>query len=88
MIKPTPTTCMAISFPMPNDAQATGMSISEPPATPEAPQAPTVATIHRIRAVGISTWMPIVCAAASERIAIVIAAPLILIVAPRGMEIE
>ena len=36
MMKPTPTTCMAMSLEMPNREQAMGMSSSEPPATPDA----------------------------------------------------
>ena len=87
-MKPTPTTCMAMSLWMPKLEQATGMRSSEPPATPEAPQAPMVEMTHRSSAVGMSTSMPRVLAAASERTAIVMAAPLMLIVAPRGMDRE
>ena len=39
MIKPMPTTCMAMSLEIPNILQAIGMRSSEPPATPEEPQA-------------------------------------------------
>ena len=88
MMKPTPTTCIAMSLPMPNEAQATGISSREPPATPEAPQAPMVETRQSSSAVGRSTLMPSVCAAARESTAIVMAAPLMLIVAPSGMEME
>ena len=88
IIKPTPTTCIAISLLIPKDAHATGMSNNEPPATPEAPQAPTVAIMDNNNAIKISTSIPSVRAAARERIAIVIAAPDILIVAPSGIEIE
>ena len=40
-IKPTPTTCIAISFGIPNKLQASGTNNNEPPATPEAPHADT-----------------------------------------------
>ncbi len=86
MMKPTPTTCMEMSLEIPKDAQATGISSREPPATPEAPHAPTVETMQSSSAVGRSTWMPRVLAAARARTEIVMAAPDILIVAPRGME--
>ena len=39
MTKPTATTCIAMSFEMPNRPQLSGINSSEPPATPEAPQA-------------------------------------------------
>ena len=39
IMKPTPTTCIAISFEIPNKLQARGISKSDPPATPEAPAA-------------------------------------------------
>ena len=51
MIKPTPTTCMAISFGIPNKLHARGMSKSEPPATPEAPAAAIADRTLRISAV-------------------------------------
>ena len=60
MMNPTPTTCMARSFPMPKEAQATGMRRREPPATPDDPQAPMVATRERRKAVGRSTEIPMV----------------------------
>ena len=88
MINPTPTTCMAISLSMPKLEQATGIKSSEPPATPEAPHAPTVEMIHSNNAVGMSTEMPSVCAAAKLKTAIVIDAPAMLIVAPNGIEME
>ena len=34
MMKPTPTACIAIPFPMPRKEQAIGMRSSEPPAAP------------------------------------------------------
>ncbi len=40
-INPTPTTCIAMSFGIPNKLHARGTNKSEPPATPEAPQALT-----------------------------------------------
>lgn len=40
IIKPTATTCMAMSLFIPKRAQARGTRRSDPPATPEAPQAP------------------------------------------------
>ena len=73
---------------MPKLAHATGISKSEPPATPDAPHAPTVEIMHSRSAVGKSTEIPNVCAAAKLKTAIVIAAPAMLIVAPSGMEIE
>ena len=39
MMKPTATTCIATSLGIPNRLQASGISSSEPPATPDAPQA-------------------------------------------------
>ena len=44
-IKPTPTTCMAMSLEMPNKLHASGINNKEPPAIPEAPQAETAAMI-------------------------------------------
>ncbi|MNJ72148.1 hypothetical protein D3C77_687700 [compost metagenome] len=55
MMKPTPTTCMAISFDMPNKLHASGISSSEPPATPEAPAADMADRTLRISAVPKST---------------------------------
>ena len=46
------------------------------------------ARMQRIRAVGKSTLIPRVCAAARAMMEIVIAAPPMLMVAPRGMEME
>ena len=86
--KPTLTTCMAKSLEIPKRLQATGMSRREPPATPEAPQAENAATILRTRAVPKSTLIPSVLTAAKVRVLIVIAAPAMLIVAPRGIETE
>ena len=58
MIKPTPTTCIEMSFEMPKSEQAMGIKRREPPATPEAPHAPNVAMRQRKMAVGISTEIP------------------------------
>ena len=88
MIKPTPTTCMAISLLIPNRLQAKGISKSEPPATPDAPQAPTAEMTQRRNAVAKSTGMSSVCTAESVSTAIVIAAPDMLMVAPSGMDTE
>ncbi len=88
MIKPTATTCIATSFGMPNMLHASGISSSEPPATPEAPQAQRAATTLSSRAVGTSTAMPSVFTAASVSTVMVIAAPAMLMVAPSGMETE
>ena len=67
---------------------AIGISSSEPPATPDTPAAANADTMHSSSAVGMSTGMPRVWAAASVITEIVIAAPAMLTVAPSGMEIE
>ena len=87
MMKPTPTTCIEISLPIPNDAQATGIRRSEPPATPDVPHAPIVETMQSRNAVGRSMAIPSVWAAARDRTEIVMDAPAMLMVAPSGMEI-
>lgn len=69
------------------EAQATGIRRREPPATPEAPQAPTVEIRHRRSAVGRSTTIPNVLAAAKASTEMVMEAPAMLIVAPSGIEI-
>ena len=79
---------MAISLEIPNSEQAIGISSRDPPATPEAPQAAKVESTLRIKAVGMSTAIPIVCAQASVITDMVIAAPSILMVAPSGMDTE
>ena len=81
-------TCIATSLLIPKSEHAIGMRRSEPPATPDAPQAPRVATIQRSNAEGKSTETPIVLAAAKVIMAMVIAAPSILMLAPRGIETE
>ena len=88
MMKPMPTTCMAMSLGMPRSEQATGMRRREPPATPEAPQADTAASTQRMTPVTKSTWMPSVCAAAMAMTEMVTVAPPMLIVAPRGIDTE
>lgn len=88
IIKPTPTTCMAMSFDIPNKPHASGINNKEPPATPDAPHAQTAATILSSKAVGISTLIPRVLTAVKVNTVMVIAAPAMLIVAPRGIEIE
>ena len=88
MIKPIPTTCMATSFGILNKEHAIGIKSSDPPATPEAPQAESVARRLKIIAVGKLTSIPMVWAAASVMTVMVMAAPFILMVAPRGMVTE
>ena len=73
-MKPTPTTCMATSLGIPKRLQAIGIRRREPPATPEAPAALAAARMQRIRAVGKSTLIPSVCAAARAIMEMVIAA--------------
>ena len=87
-MKPTPTTCIAMSFEMPNSEHAIGMSSSEPPATPEAPHAPRADMIESKIAAGSETCIPSVLAAASVMMVMVMAATSMLIVAPRGIETE
>ena len=88
MMKPTATTCMAISLGIPNRLHARGISNNEPPATPEAPQAQMAATTLSSTAVGRSTVIPRVCTAARVSTVIVMAAPAMLMVAPRGIDTE
>lgn len=68
--------------------QAIGIRSKDPPATPEAPAALKAASTQRMIDVRKSTWIPSVCAVDNAITEIVIAAPAMLIVAPRGMEIE
>ncbi len=67
-MNPTPTTCIATSFGIPKRLQASGIRRSDPPATPEAPAALAAERTHRISAVGKSTWISSVCAAASAMV--------------------
>ena len=87
-MNPVATTCIAISLSIPNKLQANGINNNEPPATPEAPHAEIAAIKLSNNAVGKSTAIPKVLTAASVSTVIVIAAPPMLIVAPRGIETE
>ena len=60
MMKPTATTCMAMSLSMPNSEHASGIRSREPPGTPEAPAAPMAARADSRTAVGISGNMPVI----------------------------
>src|SRR5690606_4012065 len=82
---PIATTCIATSEEMPNRPHATGISSSEPPATPEAPHADTAATTDRIIMVVKSTLIPRVFTAARVKTVMVTEAPPILIAAPSGI---
>ena len=82
------TTCIAISLGMLNKLQASGISSKDPPATPEAPVAAMVATTLSNKAEPKSTGIPKVWAAAKVNTLMVMAAPAILIVAPRGRVTE
>lgn len=73
---------------MPNREQAMGISSNDPPATPDAPHAAKVESTLRITAVGRSTAIFRVLAHARVITEMVIAAPSILMVEPRGMETE
>ena len=87
-MKPTSTACMAISFEMPKNEQAIGMSSREPPATPDAPQAARVDRKLSAMAVGMETSTPMVRATDRDMMVITAAAPSMLMVAPSGMETE
>ena len=69
---------------MPNRLHAMGISSRGAPATPEEPQAAMEATTLSRKAVGKSTEMPRVLAAARVRTEMVMAAPAMLMVAPKG----
>lgn len=88
MMNPTPTTCIAMSLEIPNKEHATGINKREPPAIPDAPHAEMADKILKTIAVGMLTLIPNVCTAANVMTVIVIAAPSILIVDPRGMDTE
>src|SRR5471032_84830 len=79
---------MAISLGMPNRLHASGISSSEPPATPEAPQAQIAATTLSRIAVAMSTAMPNVCTAARLITVMVRPPPAMLMVAPSGIDTE
>ena len=86
MMKPTATTCMAVFWSIPKSPQASGMSMRDPPGTPEVPAAQTEDTTQRKTAVQRSTLIPSEYAAESVITVIVTAAPAMLIVAPSGIE--
>ncbi len=88
MMNPMATICMATVSDMPNSEQAMGIRRSEPPATPDAPHAPIVAMTDSATASHIGMSMPRVAAATMVMTVIVIAAPFMFIVAPRGMDTE
>ena len=77
-----------MSLEIPKIEHASGININEPPAIPDVPHAQTTEAIHMIKAVEKSTSIPKVCTAAIVIIMIVTAAPDILIVQPRGIDIE
>jgi len=86
MIKPIPITCIAMSFGIPKIEHARGISISEPPATPDEPHAHRTDAIHIRNAEAKSTWIPRVLAAAMVIITMVTPAPDILMVQPSGID--
>ena len=88
MINPTATTCMATSLPIPNSEHAMGMSNNEPPATPEAPHAASVAMMLSSRALPYEGVMPIVWQVAIVITVMVMAAPFMFMVLPKGMLTE
>ena len=79
---------MEMSSEIPKREQAIGIRRRDPPATPEAPHAERAARRLRMMAIGISTWIPRVKAVAIVITVMVIAAPSMLMVAPRGMVTE
>ena len=78
---------MAMSLLIPKIEQANGINMSEPPAIPEVPQAHRTEAMHINRAEAISTSMPKVRTAPMVMMTMVTAAPDILMVQPKGMEI-
>ena len=79
---------MAMSFGIPNKEHASGIRSSDPPAIPEAPHAESADKILNTIAVGISTEIPNVWAAANVIMVIVMAAPSMLMVDPSGIDTE
>ena len=75
IINPIPTTCIAISFEIPNKLQAKGINSNEPPATPEAPQAAMAANRLRINFEAKDASIPNVCTVVNVITVIVTAAP-------------
>ena len=82
MIKPTATTCMDMSWVMPNNEHVRGMSNSNLPITPEAQQAANVVTRANMIAKGMEREIPIVWQVTKAITAMVTATPLALIVEP------
>ena len=79
---------MATSEEIPKGVQASGIRSNEPPATPLVPQAPKVARKHTAKAEDMAPGIPSVCTVGSVITVMVIAAPLILMVAPSGIDTE
>ena len=88
MMNPTATTCMEMSWLIPNIEHAIGIRSNEPPATPDAPQAANVEMTHSTIVIGSGTEMPRVWHVARVMTVIVMAAPSMLMVDPNGMLIE
>ena len=88
IINPMPTTCMAMSFEILKNEQARGISIREPPAIPDVPQAQMTETMHIKKDVPKLTSIPRVFTAAMVMITMVTAAPDMLMVQPKGIEME
>lgn len=88
MINPTATTCMEISWLIPKSEQVRGIKRSDPPITPEAQHAAIVVTRASTIAKGIDTEIPMVWHVIRVITAMVTAAPLVLMVDPRGIVIE
>ena len=84
-MNPIATTCMEMSCEIPNNEHAIGIKSRDPPAIPEAPQAARTVIMHNITVVGKLIAMPIEWQVASVIIVMVIAAPSILIVEPKGI---
>ena len=87
MIKPIPTTRMAISFEMPNNEAAIGINNSEPPAIPETPVAEMADKKHSNKARENADMYTMVLAVANVMIDTVIAAPPEFAEPPSGIEI-
>ena len=85
IMNPTATTCMETSRGIPNREQASGINNRLPDGTPLAPQADRAAITHNSRAVPMETSIPSVLAAANVSVVMVIAAPVMLTVAPTGI---
>ena len=87
-MNPTATACMDMSAPIPNNEHAIGTSNNDPPVTPDAPHAANVEMIHNTIVTGRGIDIPIVWQTARVITVIVIAAPSMLIIAPKGILIE